>query len=173
MSTVEDQFKSAKMNIIYKFGYDGNGTTNRRIENSKNTFMPDIDYYNKKIIWKKLIEMDNNWVYPHEDTLISNNISDIKFTQNYNRMYALKNKAEILLNMFNMGDLFERHPKSFGMLVGGGMKNQKVKKCEKKKVVLGKERCIYKVSGSKKDYMKYKGKLVPVSDYVKYMKKKN
>jgi hypothetical protein len=56
---------------------------------------------------------------------------------------------------------------------GGGMKNQEVKKCEKKKVVLGKERCIYKVSGSKKDYMKYKGKLVPVTDYVKYMKKKN
>ena len=56
---------------------------------------------------------------------------------------------------------------------GGGMVNQKVKKCEKKKVVLGKERCIYKVSGSKKDYMKYKGKLVPVTDYVKYMKKKN
>ena len=55
----------------------------------------------------------------------------------------------------------------------GGMKNQKVKKCEKKKIVLGKERCIYKVSGSKKDYMKYKGKLVPVSDYIKSMKKKN
>jgi hypothetical protein len=57
--------------------------------------------------------------------------------------------------------------------IGGGMKNQKVKKCEKKKVVLGKERCIYKVSGSKKDYMKYKGKLVPVTDYIKSMKKKN
>ena len=57
--------------------------------------------------------------------------------------------------------------------LGGAMKNQEVKKCEKKKVVLGKERCIYKVSGSKKDYMKYKGKLVPVTDYVKYMKKKN
>ena len=56
---------------------------------------------------------------------------------------------------------------------GGGMKNKKVKKCEEKKVVLGKERCIYKVSGSKKDYMKYKGKLVPVSDYVKSMKIKN
>ena len=56
----------------------------------------------------------------------------------------------------------------------GGMKNKKVKKCEnKKKIVLGKERCIYKVSGSKKDYMKYKGELVPVSDYVKSMKKKN
>jgi hypothetical protein len=56
---------------------------------------------------------------------------------------------------------------------GDAMVNQKVKKCEKKKVVLGKERCIYKVSGSKKDYMKYKGELVPISDYVKSMKKKN
>jgi hypothetical protein len=56
---------------------------------------------------------------------------------------------------------------------GSGMKNKKVKKCENKKVVLGKERCIYKVSGSKKDYMKYKGKLVPVADYIKSMKKKN
>ena len=54
---------------------------------------------------------------------------------------------------------------------GGAMVNQKVKKSEKKKVVLGKERCIYKVSGSKKDYMKYKGELVAVSDYVKSMKK--
>jgi hypothetical protein len=61
----------------------------------------------------------------------------------------------------------------FGRLIGGAMVNQKVKKCEKKKVVLGKERCIYKVSGSKKDYMKYKGELVAVSDYVKSMKKKN
>jgi hypothetical protein len=72
----------------------------------------------------------------------------------------------------------QRRPQSenrtvFGRLTGGAMVNQKVKKCEKKKVVLGKERCIYKVSGSKKDYMKYKGKLVPVSDYVKSMKKKN
>ena len=58
-------------------------------------------------------------------------------------------------------------------IVRGGMVNKKVKKCEKKKVVLGKERCIYKVSGSKKDYMKYKGELVPVTEYVKYMKKKN
>jgi hypothetical protein len=161
------------MIIIHQLGRDGTGTTNKRIENSENTLMPDIDFYGRKIIWKELRLMDNNWVYPHEDTLISNNISDRTFTQNYNRMYALKNKAEILLNMFNMGDLFERHPKSFGLLVGGAMVNQKVKKCEKKKVVLGKERCIYKVSGSKKDYMKYKGKLVAVSDYVKSMKKKN
>ena len=134
--------------------------------------MPDIDYYNKTIIWKKLIEMNNDWKYPHKETVSRNGIIDNNFIQKYNPMYALKNKAEILLNMFNMGDLNRRDLLDVG-LIGGGMKNQKVKKCEKKKVVLGKERCIYKVSGSKKDYMKYKGKLVPVSDYVKSMKKKN
>lgn len=38
-----------------------------------------------------------------------------------------------------------------------------------KKVVLGKERCIYKVQGSKKDHIKYKGALIPVADYKKLM----
>ena len=38
-----------------------------------------------------------------------------------------------------------------------------------KKVVLGKERCIYKVQGSKKEHIKYKGALIPVADYKKLM----
>ena len=38
-----------------------------------------------------------------------------------------------------------------------------------KKVILGKERCIYKVQGSKKDHIKYKGALIPVADYKKLM----
>jgi hypothetical protein len=36
-----------------------------------------------------------------------------------------------------------------------------------KKVILGKERCIYKVQGSKKDHIKHKGALIPVADYKK------
>jgi hypothetical protein len=38
-----------------------------------------------------------------------------------------------------------------------------------KKVILGKERCIYKVQGSKKDHIKHKGALIPVADYKKLM----
>ena len=38
-----------------------------------------------------------------------------------------------------------------------------------KKVILGKERCIYKVQGSKKDHIKHKGSLIPVADYKKLM----
>ena len=38
-----------------------------------------------------------------------------------------------------------------------------------KKLILGKERCIYKVQGSKKEHIKYKGALIPVADYKKLM----
>jgi hypothetical protein len=38
-----------------------------------------------------------------------------------------------------------------------------------KKVILGKERCIYKVQGSKKEHIKHKGALIPVADYKKLM----
>ena len=39
-----------------------------------------------------------------------------------------------------------------------------------KKLILGKERCIYKVQGSKKEHIKYKGALIPVADYKKLMR---
>jgi hypothetical protein len=88
------------------------------------------------------------------------------------------NKPETLVELYK--DAMEKFDANLDAFDGnllddqhGGMVNKKVKKREKKKIILGKERCIYKVSGSKKDYMKYKGKLVPVTDYIKSMKKKN
>jgi hypothetical protein len=38
-----------------------------------------------------------------------------------------------------------------------------------KKLILGKERCIYKVQGSNKEHVKYKGSLIPVADFKKLM----
>jgi hypothetical protein len=43
-------------------------------------------------------------------------------------------------------------------------------KASLKKYINGKMRCIYKIAGSRKEYIKYKGNLVSVSDYKKYMK---
>jgi flagellar biosynthesis GTPase FlhF len=40
------------------------------------------------------------------------------------------------------------------------------------KEILGKQRRIYKVAGSRKEHVKYKGQLIPVSDYKKLMKLK-
>jgi hypothetical protein len=42
----------------------------------------------------------------------------------------------------------------------------------KSKEILGKQRRVYKVAGSRKEHVKYKGQLIPVSDYKKLMKLK-
>ena len=39
-----------------------------------------------------------------------------------------------------------------------------------KKIILGKERCIYKIQGSKREHVKYKGSIITVTDYKKLMK---
>jgi len=46
-------------------------------------------------------------------------------------------------------------------LLGGGSKS---------KEILGKIRRVYKVAGSRKEHIKYKGELIPVADYKKLMK---
>jgi hypothetical protein len=52
------------------------------------------------------------------------------------------------------------HTQSMGLLGGGS----------KSKEILGKIRRVYKVAGSRKEHIKYKGNLIPVADYKKLMK---
>ena len=54
-------------------------------------------------------------------------------------------------------------------ITSGG--NAKVKKINKKEI-LGRERCIYKKAGDRKEYLKHKGELITVKDYKKQMKVK-
>ena len=54
----------------------------------------------------------------------------------------------------------------------GGYKNKKPSVSQSKEI-LGKQRRIYKVAGSRKEHVKYKGQLIPVSDYKKLMKLKH
>lgn len=44
------------------------------------------------------------------------------------------------------------------------------RKASVKKEVCGKLRCIYKIPGSRKEHLKYKGQLIPVADFKKLMK---
>jgi hypothetical protein len=57
-----------------------------------------------------------------------------------------------------LGYLF---PQCIEKLFGGGSS----KKTNKKKNILGRERCIYKKSGDRKEYLKYKGDLITVKEY--------
>lgn len=68
--------------------------------------------------------------------------------------------------------LHNEHP-----LYGGGEKNKSKDSNKKnkpnmykKKIILGKERCIYKIPGSRKDYVKYKGKFIIVKDFIELNK---
>jgi hypothetical protein len=45
------------------------------------------------------------------------------------------------------------------------------RKASVKKEICGKLRCIYKIQGSRKEHIKYKGSLITVADYKKLMKK--
>jgi len=54
----------------------------------------------------------------------------------------------------------------------GGFRHKKPSVPQSKEI-LGKQRRIYKVAGSRKEHIKYKGQLIPVSDYKKLMKPKH
>ena len=53
---------------------------------------------------------------------------------------------------------------------GGG--NTKITRTSKKEI-LGKEKCIYKKSGDRKQYVKHKGDLITITEYKKIMAAKN
>ena len=53
--------------------------------------------------------------------------------------------------------------------LNGGKKSKKLPKKE----ILGKIRCIYKIPGDRKEYLKHKGKLITVKEYKKVKKTKS
>jgi hypothetical protein len=74
----------------------------------------------------------------------------------------------------NTGKTLEDYKLSLNMSfedlkIKGG--NTKVKKMAKKEIC-GRERCIYKKPGDRKEYLKHKGELITVKDYKKLMKDK-
>lgn len=87
------------------------------------------------------------------------------------RKLDLESINKIIIELKNKNrelDIFTELPTT--LPTSGG--NAKVKKMAKKEI-LGRERCIYKKTGDRKEYLKHKGELITVKDYKKQMKVKN
>jgi hypothetical protein len=83
--------------------------------------------------------------------------------------------ADIIYSLKNIKGLHDKaleeyllSIKNSNIIIGGDSKINKMAKKE----ILGKERCIYKKPGDRKEYLKHKGELITVKDYKKLMKDK-
>jgi hypothetical protein len=101
------------------------------------------------------------------------------------RMEEINNEKEAIYNanreksiafLAGLDEEDRRKSSIFGKvsrIFNGTNKTERKGGSSQSKEILGKQRRIYKVAGSRKEHIKYKGQLIPVSDYKKLMKPKH
>jgi hypothetical protein len=171
-------------------------TALQKILNNHKTFLNDklkeiIDLKENKEVSNTFITKATNYVLSIEKNLdlLKNMIFSIE-NKLYNlfskpRMFIIQDTASGIeitklkkyrIELNELNTKLSRYIKIFDPLnqkqseIGGGYTKIKIKN---KKNILGKERCIYKISGNRKEYVKYKGDLITVNDYKKIIKLKN
>lgn len=185
-----------KNNIIerYKKIYKRDPTTSLLLQKSNETLDETLDendklfekIYEKYIVdIKKIIEKGENFdpqepqlPFDHYETYLKDKIgvemitylmTDDTITKEEQSRYD--NLLKSYKNRLN-NDSSKEIEQELGILTtqnGGGNANITKKS---KKSILGKERCIYKKAGDRKEYLRYKGDLITVKDYTKLMKAK-
>jgi hypothetical protein len=147
LSEIEPRAEELSENIITKF---------------KDIKKEDFEIHKKFIMCMIAVE------YIKEMELIMNRLID------YERLDDLKDTLEATLKDFmemskKYKEYIDENDITIKGLQNGG--NAKVTKINKKEIC-GRERCIYKKPGDRKEYLKHKGELITVKDYKKRMKDK-
>ena len=96
--------------------------------------------------------------------LIADTNEDVSFTPMKIRRVEVYEDTD-LVNRIEYANSLNRINQSLS--ISGGRKANPVKK-----EICGRLRCIYKISGSRKEHVKHKGSLITVADYKKLMKNK-
>jgi hypothetical protein len=120
-------------------------------------------------VFLKIIPNDDTYIIQDDD---DNDVSSIKFkspTLLYgDRYHSIIAKSNYVLD----------HIVGLKIIKPNGESKEYMKtkatggrKASVKKEICGKLRCIYKIQGSRKEHIKYKGRLITVADYKKLMKK--
>jgi hypothetical protein len=127
-----------------------------------------FDFFNQnKIVISKNHRSLLNLIFKINDD--SNDIT-VKFRENGMDVYMgekLINDEKVLFTKISITNRKDNVITTYEKpsTVNGG------RKASVKKEICGKLRCIYKIPGSRKEHIKYKGRLIAVADYKKLMKK--
>ena len=159
--------KAIKLDIKGFFNkyFDSNNLYNNYSTNNFLELLDDYQNYN-------MIEVENNNMpnftydarnYSQDSKLIEYNENNELNHFNEKGLQSILNNAvnSIFTKKYGVLSKITLKGKITGVYDGDGG-NTKIKK-----EILGKERCIYKKTGDRKEYVKYKGYLITVKDYKK------
>lgn len=165
--------KDPNKNYIFQVNIGSNPTKRLLVQYDNETGITSIDSI--KDISYKITENPVEKKYIGDENFINSYYSGGKHTGDPLELHV-NHFTEILINnkeiAYKYNNITEEQ-------YGGNGKKQKVKskpfknKMLQNKEIFGKEMRIYKINGSKKEHVKYKGSFIPVSDYKRLIKKKN